>query len=48
MTDNIVKFPTPTLSDIDKQFLELEKQKKEIEVQKAQLEKDKDHAGWGS
>ena len=32
--DNIVQFPIPTLSELDKQFLEIEKQQKEIKAQR--------------
>ena len=35
MTEKIIEFPT--LSDIDKQWLDLEKQKKIIEKQKEQI-----------
>jgi hypothetical protein len=38
MSDNVVKFSTAPISEIDKQFLELEKQRKQIEEQRRQIE----------
>ena len=40
MSDNVikVKFPTTTISEIDKQFLKLEEQRKQIEEQRKQIE----------
>ena len=37
MSDNVVKFSTTPISEIDKQFLELEKQQKQIEEQRRRI-----------
>jgi hypothetical protein len=37
MSNNVVKFSTTPISEIDKQFLELEKQQKQIEEQRRQI-----------
>jgi hypothetical protein len=38
MSNNIVKFSTTPVNEIDRQFLELEKQRQQIEEQRKQIE----------
>ena len=38
MGDNVIKFSTTPLSEIDKQFLKIEEQRKQIEEQRKQIE----------